>query len=101
VLDIQRLLPNARVVYASATGATEPRNMAYMTRLGLWGSERPFPEFKDFITAVEKRGIGAMEIVAMDMKVCACNACCVAGLFAATRSVFGAPVVVSRSVIPY
>ncbi|CCD69779.1 Protein strawberry notch homolog [Caenorhabditis elegans] len=68
VLELQKALPNARVVYASATGATEPRNMAYMTRLGLWGERQAFPEFHDFISAVERRGVGAMEIVAMDMK---------------------------------
>jgi hypothetical protein len=48
---------------------TEPRNMAYMARLGLWGPGQPFEEFSDFINAVERRGVGAMEIVAMDMKV--------------------------------
>uniref|UniRef100_W6NGI0 CBN-LET-765 protein n=1 Tax=Haemonchus contortus TaxID=6289 RepID=W6NGI0_HAECO len=68
VLELQKALPNARVVYASATGATEPRNMAYMTRLGLWGAGQAFPEFVNFINAVERRGVGAMEIVAMDMK---------------------------------
>lgn len=37
VLELQNKLPKARVIYASATGASEPRNMAYMTRLGeLW-----------------------------------------------------------------
>jgi hypothetical protein len=30
------LSPRLRVVYSSATGATDVRNMAYMTRLGLW-----------------------------------------------------------------
>lgn len=69
VLELQNRLPKARVVYASATGASEPRNMAYMTRLGIWGEGTPFPEFSDFISAVEKRGVGAMEVVAMDMKV--------------------------------
>lgn len=44
--------------------------MAYMIRLGLWGKGQAFPEFSDFINAVERRGVGAMEIVAMDMKVC-------------------------------
>jgi hypothetical protein len=43
--------------------------MAYMVRLGIWGEGSPFREFNDFIQAVEKRGIGAMEIVAMDMKL--------------------------------
>ncbi|XP_077995470.1 protein strawberry notch homolog 1-like [Glandiceps talaboti] len=69
VLELQKRLPKARVVYCSATGATEPRNMAYMTRLGIWGKGTPFKEFSDFIQAVEKRGVGAMEIVAMDMKL--------------------------------
>ncbi|XP_018017597.1 protein strawberry notch homolog 1 isoform X2 [Hyalella azteca] len=69
VLELQNKLPKARVVYASATGASEPKNMAYMVRLGIWGLGTPFPEFNDFIAAVEKRGVGAMEIVAMDMKL--------------------------------
>ncbi|XP_050667302.1 protein strawberry notch isoform X1 [Leptidea sinapis] len=68
-LELQTKLPRARVVYASATGASEPRNMAYMVRLGIWGDGTPFPTFMDFINAVEKRGVGAMEIVAMDMKM--------------------------------
>ncbi|KAL7377325.1 hypothetical protein ABVT39_025953 [Epinephelus coioides] len=69
VLELQNKLPNARVVYASATGASEPRNMAYMNRLGIWGHKTPFREFGNFIQAVERRGVGAMEIVAMDMKL--------------------------------
>ena len=73
--------------------------MVYMSRLGMWGPGTPFREFSDFIQAVEKRyyincyspanqavlnfdvgilimiflysfrGVGPMEIVAMDMKV--------------------------------
>uniref|UniRef100_A0A8B9RBD5 Protein strawberry notch homolog 2 n=1 Tax=Astyanax mexicanus TaxID=7994 RepID=A0A8B9RBD5_ASTMX len=69
VLDLQSKLPLARVVYASATGASEPKNMIYMSRLGIWGEGTPFKTFDDFLHAVEKRGVGAMEIVAMDMKV--------------------------------
>ncbi|KAK7121004.1 hypothetical protein R3I94_020848 [Phoxinus phoxinus] len=69
VLELQNKLPKARVVYASATGASEPRNMAYMNRLGIWGEGTPFREFTNFIQAVERRGVGAMEIVAMDMKL--------------------------------
>ncbi|XP_028672102.1 protein strawberry notch homolog 2 isoform X1 [Erpetoichthys calabaricus] len=69
VLDLQNKLPLARVVYASATGASEPKNMIYMSRLGIWGDGTPFKTFDDFLHAIEKRGVGAMEIVAMDMKV--------------------------------
>uniref|UniRef100_A0AAY4EDB4 Protein strawberry notch homolog 2 n=1 Tax=Denticeps clupeoides TaxID=299321 RepID=A0AAY4EDB4_9TELE len=69
VLDLQSKLPMARVVYASATGASEPKNMIYMSRLGIWGDGAAFRTFDDFLHAIEKRGVGAMEIVAMDMKV--------------------------------
>ncbi|XP_042198653.1 protein strawberry notch homolog 2 isoform X1 [Callorhinchus milii] len=69
VLELQNRLQSARVVYASATGASEPKNMAYMCRLGIWGEGTPFRQFEDFLHAIEKRGVGAMEIVAMDMKV--------------------------------
>ncbi|XP_071848916.1 protein strawberry notch homolog 1-like isoform X2 [Apostichopus japonicus] len=69
VLELQKQLPKARIIYCSATGASEPRNMAYMSRLGIWGGGTPFPDFQTFIQAVEKRGVGAMEIVAMDMKL--------------------------------
>ena len=50
VLELQRALPLARVVYCSATGASDLTNLAYMTRLGLWG---PFSAFKDFDAFVE------------------------------------------------
>ncbi|CAF0804799.1 unnamed protein product, partial [Didymodactylos carnosus] len=69
VLDLQARLPKARVIYASATGASEPRNMAYMTRLGLWGKGTSFTDFSQFIQAIERRGVGAMELIAMDMKL--------------------------------
>ncbi|XP_052207187.1 protein FORGETTER 1 [Diospyros lotus] len=68
VLEIQDRLPEARVVYCSATGASEPRNMGYMVRLGLWGSGTYFPNFQNFLGALEKGGVGALELVAMDMK---------------------------------
>lgn len=69
VLALQNALPNARVIYASATGATEPRNMAYMTRLGLWGVGQTFPDFVSFANAVENKGTGCIELIAIDMKV--------------------------------
>lgn len=84
VLDLQNQLPRARVVYASATGrltrqdceknmytmywgfnlffnlifapgASEPKNMIYMSRLGIWGEGTPFRTFDDFLHAIEKR----------------------------------------------
>ena len=55
VMELQKKLPKARIVYASATGATEPRHMAYMVRLGIWGPGSPFKDFGEFLGAVEKR----------------------------------------------
>ncbi|XP_066343791.1 protein FORGETTER 1-like isoform X1 [Miscanthus floridulus] len=68
VLEIQEKLPEARVVYCSATGASEPRNLGYMVRLGLWGEGTSFHNFSQFLGALEKGGVGALELVAMDMK---------------------------------
>ncbi|KAJ3693490.1 hypothetical protein LUZ60_008970 [Juncus effusus] len=68
VLELQDKMPDSRVVYCSATGASEPRNMAYMVRLGLWGAGSSFEVFKEFLGALEKGGVGALELVAMEMK---------------------------------
>ena len=45
----QEKLPEARVVYCSATGASEPRNLGYMVRLGLWGDGTSFQDFPQFL----------------------------------------------------
>lgn len=59
VFDLQEALPLARIVYCSATGVTDPVNMGYMTRLGLWGTGTSFPlGFGEFLAAVGKGGIG-------------------------------------------
>ncbi len=68
VIEIQRLLPNARIIYCSATGISEPSNMAYMTRLDLWGPGKPFLKFQDFKLAIETSGIGMMELLALHLK---------------------------------
>ncbi len=67
-IDLQRRLPNARILYVSATGATEVRNLAYAERLGLWGEGTAFSDKSDFISKISAGGIGAMEVVARDMK---------------------------------
>jgi hypothetical protein len=67
-VDIQQLLPQARVVYVSATGATEVSNLSYADRLGIWGPGMPFASKQDFIQKISAGGLSAMEIVARDMK---------------------------------
>lgn len=43
--------------------------MGYMERLGLWGKDHSaFPQFADFLEVIGNRGVGALEMVAMDMK---------------------------------
>ena len=40
-----------------------------MDRLGLWGGDAcPFASFRSFLTEVDKRGVGMMELVAMHLK---------------------------------
>ena len=68
VMDLQAALPKARIVFASATGVTELKNMSYMTRLGLWGAGTAFKDFGTFKKQLEKRGVGALEMLAIEMK---------------------------------
>ncbi|OQM76820.1 methylase [Pseudaminobacter manganicus] len=68
-LRLQHALPDARVVYASATGATNVHNLAYAQRLGLWGGEDfPFATRAEFVEAIEEGGVAAMEVLARDLR---------------------------------
>ena len=62
-------LPDARILYVSATGATTPENLAYAARLGLWGGpDAPFPTREAFMDAVETGGVAVMELIARELK---------------------------------
>lgn len=65
---LQNRLPEARVLYASATGASDINNLAYAVRLGLWGPGTAFANREKFITEIREGGIAAMELVARDLK---------------------------------
>ncbi|WGV29040.1 strawberry notch family protein [Halotia branconii] len=68
-LRLQNALPQARVVYVSATGATKVSNLSYANRLGLWQTgDFPFTSREDFVESIEGGGIAAMEVVARDLK---------------------------------
>lgn len=68
-LRLQRALPDARVIYVSATGASEVESLAYAERLGLWGStDFPFATRSEFIAAIEDGGVATMEVLARDLK---------------------------------
>ena len=87
VLMLQRRLPMARVVYCSATGVSEIDQLAYAERLGLWklnqqnenesptsheipesSSSDGFSNFSAFRSSLEKRGLGSLELLALELK---------------------------------
>ena len=68
-MRLQNALPDARILYVSATGASKIEALAYATRLGLWGTaDTSFSNRTDFITSMNAGGIGALEVVARDLK---------------------------------
>lgn len=69
VVELQNRLPRARIVYCSATSVSEPKNLGFMSRLGLWGygTEHPLG-FSQFLDGIKRLGTGAMELHAMHLK---------------------------------
>ncbi len=68
-LRLQNALPDARIAYVSATGATTLPGLAYAGRLGLWAAgDTPFEKRTEFVSAMEAGGVAAMEVVARDLK---------------------------------
>jgi hypothetical protein len=67
-LELQQRLPKARVVYVSATGATEVKNLSYAQRLGLWGKNTAFATVRDFVNEISAGGLAVMEVIARDLK---------------------------------
>ena len=68
-LRLQNALPDARIVYVSATGASTLQGLAYATRLGLWATiDTPFENRAAFVQAMDAGGVAAMEVVARDLK---------------------------------
>jgi len=70
-VELQQRIPNARILYASATGASTPSNLAYMVRLGTFG----MPTFKDLLDSLNKSGLGSMELFAMGLKATGAYVC--------------------------
>ena len=69
VMRLQADLPLAKVVYASATAATELHNMQYLTRLGLWGFGTPFPSFSAFRDELRAGGAAAQALLPLHLKL--------------------------------
>ena len=67
-VELQSRLPNARIVYVSATAATDVEGLAFASRLGLWGRGTAFPDVNSFVSSIGSSGLAAMELVIRDMK---------------------------------
>ena len=67
-IALQEALPKAKIIYSSATGATEVENLRYAERLGLWGEGTAFTNGDDFVSKIKAGGIASMELIARDMK---------------------------------
>ena len=64
VRELQQQLPAAKVLYASATGASEPGDLAYMERLGSF----KFDCMRDLVDAIESCKYSGSEIASMGLK---------------------------------
>ncbi|MCY7346655.1 MAG: strawberry notch family protein, partial [Pyrinomonadaceae bacterium] len=70
VVEIQdpEKFPDYRIVYSSATSATDVKHLGYMVRLGMWGKGTAFETFSEFAQEIEEGGVAAMEMTARDLK---------------------------------
>jgi len=64
IMYLQERLPDAKVLYSSATGASEPKNLAYMHRLGIGGVGNT----SSLVEMLSKADNGTLELAAMSMK---------------------------------
>jgi len=67
-VEIQEAMPEAGVIYASATMATDVYNLGYAPRLGLWGENAPFTNAAQFIAEMHELDEAALEQVCIDLK---------------------------------
>lgn len=66
--QLQNATPNSRVLYVSATSASDIASLGFATRLGLWGSGTSFASADTFFKAMNDGGTNALEMVARDLK---------------------------------
>ena len=64
IMYLQERLPDAKVLYSSATGASEPKNLAYMHRLGIGG----VGNIDELVQMLVKANTETLELAAMSLK---------------------------------
>lgn len=55
VMHLQYGFPKSRVVYSSATAASEIHHLLVFPRLELWGNGTPFKDYKEFRNSMNQR----------------------------------------------
>lgn len=70
VLHLQRRVPHARVLYCTATAASDVASLSYMDRIGLFGEygDAPFASHTECQRALRRGGVATLELVAMYLK---------------------------------
>merc|ERR1712176_1725778 len=68
VEELQKRCPIAKVLYSTATGASELKNLAYMSRLGLWGPGTSFDSFHGFQEVLGREHLAGFEMLSMEMQ---------------------------------
>lgn len=71
---LQDSLPDCPVVYSSATAGSDLIQLAYMSRLGLWGPDAPYKSFKQFMVNHSLR-THAAEAIPLHLKANGLMAC--------------------------
>lgn len=67
-IQLQRMFPRAKIVYASATGASEIRHLIAYERMGLWGKGQYFETFAEFFQALHLGGLAGFEAMTASLK---------------------------------
>jgi len=55
IVELQQRLPNARVLYLSATGASQPSHLGFMTRLGYFGPKTSWDTAQSFVNSMKNK----------------------------------------------
>lgn len=69
IMRLQFNYPRSRVVYSSATAASEVDHLLILTRLQLWGNGTAYVDSKDFRKKLAQRGVAGLEQMSMELKL--------------------------------
>ena len=68
VHQLRTLVPQANVLYSSATAVSLPRHLHYLEGLEIWGVSSPFKTYPQLVDALKLHGMPLMELLAIEMR---------------------------------